>query len=91
MTCLYHGVGADRISGIVKYWPTWMPFSDFKKHAVSTRALVDGVVNTPYNWVKDRMVGPPNCFVDCLLVNHRFRFRPPERQHNVLWLTYSGL
>jgi len=35
-----------------------MPFSDFKKHAVYTRALVDDLINTPYNWVKGRMVRP---------------------------------
>lgn len=44
------------VSGVVKHWPTWMPFSDFKKHAVYTRALVDDLINTPYNWVKGRMV-----------------------------------
>jgi len=37
-----------------------MPFSDFKKHAVYTRALVDDLMNTPYNWVKGRMVRPMN-------------------------------
>lgn len=46
------------MSGVVKHWPTWMPFSDFKKHAVLTRALVDDLMNTPYNWVKGRMVRP---------------------------------
>jgi len=60
--------------GAVKYWPTWMPFSDFKKHAVSTRALVDDLMNVPYNWVKGRMVGSTNCFVDYLLVDHRSCF-----------------
>jgi len=40
-----------------------MPFSDFKKHAVYTRALVDDLMNTPYNWVKGRMVRPMNQLV----------------------------
>jgi hypothetical protein len=46
-----------------------MPFSDFKKHAVYTRALVDDLINTPYNWVKGRMVRPIHCFMDCLPIN----------------------
>lgn len=40
---------------MLKHWPTWMPFSDFKKHAVYTRALVDDLMNVPFNWVKSRM------------------------------------
>lgn len=35
-----------------------MPFSDFKKHAVYTRTLVDDLINTPYNRVKGKMVRP---------------------------------
>jgi len=65
---------ADRMSGVVKYWPTWMPFSDFKKHAVYTRALVADLLNVPYNWVKGRMVSPTGYLVDCIHVYHRFRF-----------------
>jgi len=34
-----------------------MPFSGFKKHAIITRALVDDLINIPYNLVKGRMVG----------------------------------
>ena len=54
----YYETSADCVSGIVQHWPTWMPFSDFKKHALYTRALVDDLINTPYNWVKGRMVRP---------------------------------
>jgi len=54
----YYETSANCVSSIVQHWPTWMPFSDFKKHAVYTRALVDDLINTPYNWVKGRMVRP---------------------------------
>ena len=62
-----------------------MPFSDFKKHAVYTRALVDDLINTPYNWVKGRMVRLINHIVGFLLVKLRPRsvFRLLERQRNV--------
>jgi len=46
-----------------------MPFSDFKKHAVYTRALVDDLMNVPYNWVKDRMVRPIKYMVYYIFVN----------------------
>jgi len=46
-----------------------MPFSDFKKHAVYTRALVDDLINTPYNWVKGKMVRPMDHFIGRLLVD----------------------
>ena len=52
----YLPASAHSFPGIVKHWPTWMPFSDFKKHAVYTRVLVDDLMNTPFNWVKSRMV-----------------------------------
>lgn len=41
----------------VKYWPTWAPFSGFKKHALYTRSLVDRFFDEPYQWVKARVVG----------------------------------
>jgi len=63
-----------RHSGVVKHWPTWMPFSGFKKHAVITRAIVEDHLNIPYNWVKGRMVGSTDYLMDRLLVNHRSRF-----------------
>lgn len=79
--------------GVVKHWPTWMPFSDFKKHAVYTRALVDDLMNTPYNWVKGRMVRPIIHFVGCFPVDRRSRscFRPLERQRLVSRSSYSRL
>lgn len=40
----------------VKYWPTWAPFSGFKKHALYTRSLVERFFDEPYQWVKTRMV-----------------------------------
>ena len=58
LTCCCYETSADCVSGVVQHWPTWMPFSDFKKHAVYTRGLVDDLMNTPYNWVKARMVRP---------------------------------
>jgi hypothetical protein len=68
-----------------------MPFSDFKKHAVYTRALVDDLINTPYNWVKGKMVRPISRFMGCLLVEPRPQSAPRllERQRNVSRLTSS--
>jgi hypothetical protein len=68
-----------------------MPFSDFKKHAVYTRALVEDLINTPYNWVKDRVVRPINRCMGWLLVNPRSKliFRRPGRQRDVSRLTCS--
>ncbi|KAF9645975.1 cytochrome P450 [Thelephora ganbajun] len=40
----------------LKYWPTWAPFSGFKKHAVYTRSLVERFFDEPYQWIKTHMV-----------------------------------
>lgn len=52
-----------------------MPFSDFKKHAVYTRVLVDDLMNTPFNWVKSKMVRSKRHLTGCALVNHRPRLQ----------------
>jgi hypothetical protein len=42
---------------------------------VYTRALVDDLMNVPYNWVKSRMVRPADHLMRCLLVNRRSRLQ----------------
>ncbi|KAI0782080.1 cytochrome P450 monooxygenase [Abortiporus biennis] len=40
---------------ILQYWPTWMPFSGWKRKALAIRNLAKAQINTPYNMVKDKM------------------------------------
>ncbi|KAF9649726.1 cytochrome P450 [Thelephora ganbajun] len=39
----------------LKHWPTWAPFSGFKKHTVYTRSLVERFYHEPFQWLKTRM------------------------------------
>lgn len=63
----------------VKYWPTWAPFSGFKKHALETKSLVERFFNEPLQWVKARVVGPHPTVV-AMDVNdlHRRRAQHPH-------------
>lgn len=40
----------------VKYWPTWMPFSFYQKHAAYTRTIVEKLFSLPLQWTETRMV-----------------------------------
>ena len=42
--------------GEVKYWPTWMPFSFYQKHAAYTRTLVEKLFSSPLEWAETQMV-----------------------------------
>lgn len=45
----------------VKYYPTWLPGSDFKKDALYVRGLVSDMMDTPYEMVKRKLVYPSCC------------------------------
>lgn len=40
----------------VKYWPTWMPFSFYQRHAARTRTLVEKLFAWPLELVQQRIV-----------------------------------
>jgi hypothetical protein len=40
----------------VKYWPTWMPFSFYQRHAAYTKTLVEKLFSWPLDWVQQRIV-----------------------------------
>jgi hypothetical protein len=40
----------------VKYWPTWMPFSFYQRHAAHTRALVEKLFSWPLELVQQQIV-----------------------------------
>jgi hypothetical protein len=42
----------------VKYWPTWMPFSFYQRHAAYTKTLVEKLFAWPLDWVKQQIVQP---------------------------------
>jgi len=54
---------------ILKHWPTWMPFSGFKRHALYTRTLVQSMLSIPYQHVKTQMANgtSSSCVVADLL------------------------
>ena len=43
----------------VKYWPTWMPFSFYQKHAAYTRTIVEKLFSLPLQWTEAQMVRNP--------------------------------
>ncbi|KAF9777905.1 cytochrome P450 [Thelephora terrestris] len=41
---------------MLKYWPTWMPFSFYQRHAAYTKTLVEKLFSWPLDWVQQRIV-----------------------------------
>ncbi|KAF9650387.1 cytochrome P450 [Thelephora ganbajun] len=39
----------------LKYWPTWMPFSFYQKHAAYTRTIVEKLFSLPLEWTETHM------------------------------------
>ena len=67
----------------VKYWPTWMPFSFYQRHAAYTRTVVEKLFTWPLNWTEERIV-PQSSLPS--LVSPKLTF--PDRRmepHNRLW------
>lgn len=46
----------DLLPMTVKYYPTWLPFSDWKRRALEAGKLVKVMFDYPYNKVKKAMV-----------------------------------
>lgn len=64
LSCLYHTI--DDIGLLVKYVPEWVPGAGFKKQAREWRKLATGMVDLPFNMVKERMVLDFRCIVKFL-------------------------
>lgn len=52
---------------VVKHIPLWMPGSGFKSRAFEIRDLVRKMLDTPFEMVKDAMVGLPPFFYPSLM------------------------
>lgn len=59
----YGGPGATLcdILPILKYWPTWMPFSFYQKHAAYTKSLVEKLFSWPLDWARQQIANGTAC------------------------------
>jgi hypothetical protein len=60
----------------VKYWPTWMPLSGWKRHAMYTKSLVQQMFDIPYNYAKTQLASFERTRL-CLSPDFLHRLREP--------------
>jgi hypothetical protein len=65
----------------VKFWPTWMPFSFYQRHAAYTRTLVEKLFIWPLNWAEQQIVLPFLSFQDPLPLDSPFSRQMESHSH----------
>jgi hypothetical protein len=77
----------------VKYWPTWMPFSFYQRHAARTRSLVEKLFSWPLELVQQRIVLPSllsSLFCQYLLVFQANDAASPSLARDLLAAVQGG-